>query len=159
MSKALLGIIPIIVIALGITFWLQYNALQDELIYSKNEAVALMHEKDLLTQAQNNDKQEIAKLTVQLHATQELLHERETKLQELQADVYSQFKHIEEIGKKNPSINALLRSTIPDSLWNEIYKQSNCDNPDQGDKADSANSPAPAVSGTSTKRQNCPVPD
>lgn len=150
MSKALWGIIPIIVLSLIITLWMGYSEKVDELISSNEKNETLESANDKLTDTTQKNKVEIEKLIMELKHTQLLLERREKALKELQADVYKQFKNLEMLGEHDPAIRNILRNAIPDGVWAEVFVHSNCDNPEGNSQTKSSNSPVEAVPRTQT---------
>lgn len=144
----LLGIVPIIVLALIIALFVSYNTKIEQLVLAKSKNTELTVNNNKLKDTLEENKATITKLTVELERTQMLLEEREAKLQELQADVYKEFKNLEALGKNNPSIRNILRHAIPDGLWAEIFQhQEQCDSQDTDNKGKSTASPVTAIQG------------
>lgn len=150
MSKALWGIIPIIILSLIITLWMGYSEKVDELISSNEKNETLESANDKLTDTAQKNRVEIEKLIMELKHTQLLLERREKALKELQADVYKQFKNLEMLGEHDPAIRNILRNAIPDGVWAEVFGHSNCDNQNGNNQTKSANNLTETIPGTQT---------
>ena len=148
MGKAVIGIIPILVIAVVIALWVSYNTKLDELI-SANERIKVLEQNEAsLKLTVDNSKTELSKMIIQLQQTQQMLENRENKLQELQVNVYKQFKSLENLGQNNSVVRDYLLHNVPDGLWDAVFGQSQCSGTNTDSKAESARSIAPAISGT-----------
>lgn len=147
MGKAVLGIIPMLVIAVVIAIWVSYQTKLDELVSANERIKILEQDKANLKITAENNKTELSKMIIQLQQTQEMLENRENKLLELQTSVYKQFKNLENLGQNNSVVRDYLLHSVPDGLWNAIFNQSQCNGANPDNKTESPGRLTPAISG------------
>lgn len=150
--KILIASIPLIIIALIITFYSAYTSTNEDLILSERDNSKLQYQTTELKKLIQNEKHEVAKLLDELSRIKITLTERENRLKEVESNVYRHYKTLEELGKSHPDINNLLKQSVPNELWNEMYgtgidANKNC-------QSNSARVSAQAVPSTQTQKSD-----